>query len=68
MKLQQEPGISLTTSLIQFHYHHYNINILHTPPHQHFSHHTYPTLIPLHTTLMLIHCAKPIQPQTLKLF
>ncbi|MGY0684406.1 peptide chain release factor 3 [Mammaliicoccus sciuri] len=68
MKVEQERGISVTSSVMQFDYDHYNINILDTPGHEDFSEDTYRTLMAVDSAVMVIDCAKGIEPQTLKLF
>ena len=68
MKVEQERGISVTSSVMQFNYDHYNINILDTPGHEDFSEDTYRTLMAVDSAVMVIDCAKGIEPQTLKLF
>ncbi|NLK10098.1 MAG: peptide chain release factor 3 [Staphylococcus equorum] len=68
MKVEQERGISVTSSVMQFDYDHYKINILDTPGHEDFSEDTYRTLLAVDSAVMVIDCAKGIEPQTLKLF
>ena len=68
MKVEQERGISVTSSVMQFDYDHYKINILDTPGHEDFSEDTYRTLMAVDSAVMVIDCAKGIEPQTLKLF
>ncbi|KOR14010.1 peptide chain release factor 3 [Staphylococcus carnosus] len=68
MKVEQERGISVTSSVMQFDYDDYNINILDTPGHEDFSEDTYRTLMAVDSAVMVIDCAKGIEPQTLKLF
>ena len=68
MKVEQERGISVPSSVMQFNYDHYNINILETPGHEDFSEDTYRTLMAVDSAVMVIDCAKGIEPQTLKLF
>lgn len=68
MKVEQERGISVTSSVMQFDYDNYNINILDTPGHEDFSEDTYRTLMAVDSAVMVIDCAKGIEPQTLKLF
>ena len=65
MKVEQERGISVTSSVMQFNYDHYNINILDTPGHEDFSEDTYRTLMAVDSAVMVIDCAKGIEPQTL---
>ena len=61
-------GISVTSSVMQFDYDDYKINILDTPGHEDFSEDTYRTLMAVDSAVMVIDCAKGIEPQTLKLF
>ena len=68
MKVEQERGISVTSSVMQFDYDNYKINILDTPGHEDFSEDTYRTLMAVDSAVMVIDCAKGIEPQTLKLF
>lgn len=68
MKVEKERGISVTSSVMQFDYDHYKINILDTPGHEDFSEDTYRTLMAVDSAVMVIDCAKGIEPQTLKLF
>ncbi|UXV36963.1 peptide chain release factor 3 [Staphylococcus simulans] len=68
MKVEQERGISVTSSVMQFNYDDFNINILDTPGHEDFSEDTYRTLMAVDSAVMVIDCAKGIEPQTLKLF
>lgn len=68
MKVEQERGISVTSSVMQFDYDDYKINILDTPGHEDFSEDTYRTLMAVDSAVMVIDCAKGIEPQTLKLF
>src|SRR3982074_2024499 len=68
MALEQERGISVTTSVLQFAYREHAINLLDTPGHQDFSEDTYRTLMAADSALMLIDAAKGVEPQTRKLF
>lgn len=68
MKLEQERGISITTSAMQFEYNGYVLNLLDTPGHQDFSEDTYRTLMAVDSAIMLIDAAKGVEPQTVKLF
>lgn len=68
MKVEQERGISVTSSVMQFDYDDFKINILDTPGHEDFSEDTYRTLMAVDSAVMVIDCAKGIEPQTLKLF
>ena len=68
MELEQKRGISVTSSVMQFQYDDYCINILDTPGHQDFSEDTYRTLAAADSAVMLIDAAKGVEPQTEKLF
>ena len=68
MELEKQRGISITSSVMQFEYRGYCINILDTPGHQDFSEDTYRTLMAADSAVMVIDAAKGIEPQTRKLF
>ena len=68
MDLEKQRGISITSSVLQFSYEGYCINILDTPGHQDFSEDTYRTLMAADSAVMVIDAAKGIEPQTRKLF
>ena len=68
MDLEKQRGISITSSVMQFEYDDYCINILDTPGHQDFSEDTYRTLMAADSAVMVIDAAKGIEPQTRKLF
>ena len=68
MELEKQRGISVTSSVMQFCYNDYCINILDTPGHQDFSEDTYRTLMAADSAVMVIDAAKGIEPQTRKLF
>ena len=68
MELEKQRGISITSSVMQFEYEGYCINILDTPGHQEFSEDTYRTLMAADSAVMVIDAAKGIEPQTRKLF
>ncbi len=68
MELEKQRGISITSSVMQFQYNGYCINILDTPGHQDFSEDTYRTLMAADSAVMVIDAAKGIEPQTRKLF
>ena len=68
MELEKKRGISVTSSVMQFEYNGYCINILDTPGHQDFSEDTYRTLMAADSAVMVIDAAKGIEPQTRKLF
>ena len=68
MELEKQRGISITSSVLQFEYNGYCINILDTPGHQDFSEDTYRTLMAADSAVMVIDGAKGVEPQTRKLF
>lgn len=68
MDIEKQRGISVTSSVLQFEYNGYCINILDTPGHQDFSEDTYRTLIAADSAVMLIDGAKGVEEQTIKLF
>ena len=68
MELEKQRGISISSSVMQFEYNGYCINILDTPGHQDFSEDTYRTLMAADSAVMVIDAAKGIEPQTRKLF
>lgn len=68
MEIEKQRGISVTSSVLQFDYDGYRINILDTPGHQDFSEDTYRTLIAADSAVMLIDAAKGVEEQTKKLF
>ncbi len=68
MEIEKQRGISVTSSVLQFEYDGYCINILDTPGHQDFSEDTYRTLMAADSAVMVIDGAKGVEPQTIKLF
>ena len=68
MEIEKERGISVTSSVLQFNYEGYCINILDTPGHQDFSEDTYRTLMAADSAVMVIDAAKGVENQTRKLF
>jgi peptide chain release factor 3 len=68
MEIEKKRGISVTSTVLQFHYQGYHINILDTPGHEDFSDDTYRTLTAADSAVMLIDAAKGVEPQTIKLF
>lgn len=68
MEIEKQRGISVTSSVMQFQYDGYCINILDTPGHQDFSEDTYRTLMAADSAVMVIDAAKGVEPQTRKLF
>ena len=68
MEIEKERGISVTSSVLQFNYGGYCINILDTPGHQDFSEDTYRTLMAADSAVMVIDASKGVEAQTRKLF
>ena len=68
MEIEKQRGISVTSSVMQFNYDGYCINILDTPGHQDFSEDTYRTLMAADSAVMVIDAAKGVENQTRKLF
>ena len=68
MEIEKERGISVTSSVLQFQYDGYCINILDTPGHQDFSEDTYRTLMAADSAVMVIDGSKGVEAQTRKLF
>ena len=68
MEIEKQRGISVTSSVMQFQYEGFCINILDTPGHQDFSEDTYRTLMAADSAVMVIDGAKGVEPQTRKLF
>jgi len=67
MALEQQRGISITSSVMQFPYADAVINLLDTPGHEDFSEDTYRTLTAVDSALMVIDCAKGVEQRTIKL-
>ncbi len=67
MALEQQRGISVTSSVMQFPYDGYVINLLDTPGHEDFSEDTYRVLTAVDSALMVIDCAKGVEKRTIKL-
>lgn len=67
MTIEKERGISITTSVMQFVYNNYVINLLDTPGHEDFSEDTYRTLTAVDSCLMVIDAAKGVETRTEKL-
>lgn len=68
MEIEKERGISVTSSVLQFNYDNYCINILDTPGHEDFSEDTYRTLMAADSAVMVIDGSKGVEKQTIKLF
>jgi peptide chain release factor 3 len=67
MALEQQRGISVTSSVMQFPYDGCVVNLLDTPGHEDFSEDTYRTLTAVDSALMVIDCAKGVEQRTIKL-
>ena len=67
MALEQQRGISVTSSVMQFPYEGRMVNLLDTPGHEDFSEDTYRTLTAVDSALMVIDCAKGVEERTIKL-
>ncbi|MGI9203395.1 MAG: peptide chain release factor 3 [Woeseiaceae bacterium] len=67
MALEQQRGISVTSSVMQFPYRDRVVNLLDTPGHEDFSEDTYRTLTAVDSALMVIDCAKGVEKRTVKL-
>lgn len=67
MALEQQRGISVTSSVMQFPYRDRIINLLDTPGHEDFSEDTYRTLTAVDSALMVIDCARGVEERTIKL-
>jgi len=67
MKLEQERGISVTSSVMQFPYRGRVVNLLDTPGHEDFSEDTYRTLTAVDSALMVIDAARGVEARTIKL-
>jgi len=68
MEMEQERGISITSSVLQFDYNDRTLNLLDTPGHADFSEDTYRTLAAVDSAVMLIDHTKGMESRTLKLF
>ncbi|MFA5528860.1 MAG: peptide chain release factor 3 [Peptostreptococcales bacterium] len=68
MEIEKQRGISVTSSVLQFNYNGFCINILDTPGHQDFSEDTYRTLMAADSAVMVIDSGKGVEAQTIKLF
>ena len=67
MRLEQQRGISITSSVMQFPYRDCIVNLLDTPGHEDFSEDTYRTLTAVDSALMVIDCAKGVEQRTVRL-
>src|SRR5829696_3705334 len=68
MAMEQQRGISITSTVLQFPYEGRQVNLLDTPGHQDFSEDTYRTLAAADSAVMIIDAAKGVETQTKKLF
>lgn len=68
MELERQRGISVTSTVLQFDYNGYRINLLDTPGHKDFSEDTYRVLTAVDAVVMVIDAGKGIESQTQKLF
>ncbi len=68
MAMEQQRGISITSTVLQFEYEGFHLNLLDTPGHHDFSEDTYRTLAAADNAVMLIDAAKGLEAQTRKLF
>src|SRR3546814_6888198 len=68
MKIEQQRGISVTSSVMTFEKDGITFNLLDTPGHEDFSEDTYRTLTAVDSAVMVIDAAQGIEPQTRKLF
>jgi len=68
MEIEKERGISVTSSVLQFNYDGFCVNILDTPGHEDFSEDTYRTLMAADSAVMVIDASKGVEKQTIKLF
>src|SRR6266853_1271377 len=68
MELERQLGISVSSTVLQFEYHDYCVNLLDTPGHKDFSEDTYRVLTAVDAAIMVIDAGKGIETQTRKLF
>jgi peptide chain release factor 3 len=68
MAMEQQRGISITSTVLQFPYREHALNLLDTPGHRDFSEDTYRVLAAADAAIMVLDTAKGIEPQTRKLF
>ena len=67
MEIEKQRGISVTSSVMKFTYHDFEVNLLDTPGHQDFSEDTYRVLTAVDSALVVVDCAKGVEAQTKKL-
>ena len=68
MELEKKRGISISSTVLQFDYENYRLNLLDTPGHKDFSEDTYRVLMAVDSVIMVIDAGKGIESQTRKLF
>ena len=68
MELEKQRGISISSTVLQFDYDGYRVNLLDTPGHKDFSEDTYRVLTAVDSAVMVIDAGKGVEPQTRKLF
>ena len=67
MEIEKQRGISVTTSVMEFEYKDYKVNILDTPGHQDFAEDTFRTLTAVDSAIIVVDSAKGVETQTRKL-
>ncbi|MCH4147387.1 MAG: peptide chain release factor 3 [Prevotella sp.] len=67
MDIEKQRGISVSTSVMEFDYEGYKVNILDTPGHQDFAEDTYRTLTAVDSAIIVVDSAKGVEAQTRKL-
>ena len=67
MEIEKQRGISVSTSVMEFDYHDYKVNILDTPGHQDFAEDTFRTLTAVDSAIIVVDSAKGVEAQTRKL-
>ena len=67
MEIEKQRGISVTTSVMEFDYKDYKVNILDTPGHQDFAEDTFRTLTAVDSAIIVVDSAKGVETQTRKL-
>ena len=67
MEIEKQRGISVTTSVMEFEYQGYKVNILDTPGHQDFAEDTFRTLTAVDSAIIVVDSAKGVEAQTRKL-
>ncbi len=68
MELERQRGISVSSTVLQFDYHGFRVNLLDTPGHKDFSEDTYRVLMAVDAVVMVIDAGKGVESQTRKLF